>query len=391
MIEGLSQVEVATSGALETHRRTRWLVAAGVLVAVRALLATPFQAPGRVDPRQFERQAQGQRLEGQAMLALADAAMGRKRATAPSDFRIRWQNEFLKAQQGTFVPFTLLIDATRELPESALVYVRAVRRGDAAGAKRPDSRDRGSRDGDTQYPVDAIFPVDLKPSATGGTASISRGFSISPGEYDVYVVVRERTSEAGSKSTPRAGVLTQPLSVPDFWGTELTTSSVMLADRLTVLNAPIAADELIERPYVIGQNEITPAVDHSFRRGEELVVVFLVYNPTVTADKRFDIRVDYDFFRRGAGGKGKSEEGTGTGSHPPARDGERYFNHTDPQRFNPAIMGTQFDPGAGQPVLAGQGVPLAGFEPGDYRLAIRVTDLISGRVVTRDVTFTVGS
>ena len=33
----------------------------------------------------------------------------------------------------------------------------------------------------------------------------------------------------------------------------------------------------------------------------------------------------------------------------------------------------------------------AGFEPGDYRLAIRVTDLISGRVVTRDVTFTVGS
>ena len=79
------------------------------------------------------------------------------------------------------------------------------------------------------------------------------------------------------------------------------------------------------------------------------------------------------------------------GAHPPARDGERYFNHTDPQRFNPAVMGAQFDPAGGHPVLAGQGVPLAAFEPGDYRLAITVTDLLSGTIVTRDVAFTVGS
>jgi len=82
---------------------------------------------------------------------------------------------------------------------------------------------------------------------------------------------------------------------------------------------------------------------------------------------------------------------TAVGSHPPERAGERYFNHTDPQRFNPAIMGAQFDPGAGQPVLAGQGIPLGSFDRGDYRLAIKVIDLLSGKVVTRDVTFTVGS
>ena len=181
----------------------------------------------------------------------------------------------------------------------------------------------------------------------------------------------------------------QPLSVPDFWGAELTTSSVILADRLTVLSTPVTADELVERPYVIGQNEITPARDQTFRRDEELVVVFLVYNPTVTADKHFDLQVEYHFFRRGL--QGKAEGSAADGAHPPEREGERYFNHTDPQRFNPGIMGTQFDPAAGHPVLAGQGIPLAGFENGEYRLAIRVTDLLSGRVVMRDVNFTVES
>jgi hypothetical protein len=121
-----------------------------------------------------------------------------------------------------------------------------------------------------------------------------------------------------------------------------------------------------------------------------LVVVLLVYNQTVTPEKHFDIQVEYHFFQRVAAGR-KPEGVAAATPHPPARDGERYFNHTDPQRFNPAIMGMQFDPGAGRPVLAGQGIPLGTFDPGDYRLAIKVTDLLSGRFVTRDVTFTVGS
>ena len=39
--------------------------------------------------------------------------------------------------------------------------------------------------------------------------------------------------------------------------------------------------------------------------------------------------------------------------------------------------------------MAGQGVPLAGFQEGEYRLAIKVTDLVSGRSISREVTFTV--
>jgi hypothetical protein len=152
----------------------------------------------------------------------------------------------------------------------------------------------------------------------------------------------------------------------------------------------VPADQLPERPYVIGRNEITPAVDRRFGRDEELIVVFLVYNPMVTPDRQFDVRVEYHFYRKIAVGQQAGGEGA-HGSHPPERTGERYFNRTDPQRFNPALMGTAFDPGTGEPVMAGQVVPLAGFEVGDYRLDVQVTDLLSGKSVSRDVLFTVGS
>ena len=173
------------------------------------------------------------------------------------------------------------------------------------GRRRVGSRHRPRE----EYPVDAIFPVDLKPDGSH-VARVSRGFSIAPGDYDVYVVVRERPIVPGARGQPRAAVLTQPLTVPDFWNGELTTSSVILADRLTTLSAPVTADELVERPYVIGQNEITPAADDRFRRAEELVVVLLVYNPTVTPEKHFDIQVEYHFFQQVAAGR-KAENAAG--------------------------------------------------------------------------------
>ena len=65
------------------------------------------------------------------------------------------------------------------------------------------------------------------------------------------------------------------------------------------------------------------------------------------------------------------------------------MTRTNPQRFTPPVMGAQFDPAAGQPMLAGQGIPLSSFQGGEYRLGITVTDLLSRKKVSRDVTFTV--
>jgi hypothetical protein len=355
-----------------------------MLMACPGVLAGQTLRPGEAetDRRAVERT---HREEGEAILALADSAMAGK--SVPADFDVQWQNDFVKAQRGTFVPFTLTIDVTALSRPAALVYVRARRRTQRAGdSRRRDREPETESPGDASYPVDAIFPVELDRSQ-GRAARVSRGFAVTPGEYDVFVVLRERVDPDASKSRPKASVLQRGLTVPDFWAGEFTTSSVMVADRLTTLAEPVPSDQLPERPYVVGRNEITPAADRVFRRSEELVVVFLVYNPMVTTERQFDVKVEYHFFRKD--GKARSEPAGGGPAHSVARAGERYFNHTEPQRFNPALMGAAFDPAGGEPVLAGQVVPLGGFEEGEYRLELQVLDLLSGKSLSRDVLFTV--
>ena len=356
-----------------------------VVDAQRALIVTPRPSPPSDARGQLDLL---QRREGEAVLALADAAMAGK--TVPADFAVGWQNEFVKAQRGTFVPFTLTVDAAQWSKPSALVYVRAHRRNatPSSGARRDKEKAaEGSDEG--RYPVDAIFAVEFERGADN-RARISRGFSVLPGDYELVIVMRERVDPAaGSRARPRAAVLRQPLTVPDFWSGELTTSSVIVADRLTALPEAVAADQIAERPYVIGRNEITPALDRRFRREEELIVVFLVYNPTVTTERHFDVKVEYHFYRQARAGQVVAA--VQPVPHPPERSGEAYFNHTDPQRFTPALMGAGFDPGRGEPVMAGQVVPLNGFQEGEYRLVVQVTDLLSGQSVARDVFFAVGS
>jgi hypothetical protein len=390
MINEAGQVEMRAQE--QAPRFMRGLARLVLLVAAATMPATPIgagmvraqsAAGDRGQRMRDERQPDADlierthREEGEAILALADAAMAGK--AAPADFTLGWQNDFVKAQRGTFVPFTLTIDASRLSKPSGLVYVRAIRR-DAERTGR-DRREPAA------YPVDAIFPVELIRGAAG-PQRISRGFTVEPGDYDVFVVMRERVEPGAPRQRPKAAVLRQPLEVPAFGATELATSSLMVADRLTVLTEAVPTDRLAERPYAIGLNEITPAADRRFRRDEELIVVFLVYNPMVTSERQFDLKVEYHFFRQLGPGAPKPE---GDGARPVGRPGEAYFNHTEPQRFNAALMGSAFDPRSGEPVMAGQVVPLSGFESGEYRLDIQVTDLLSGKSVSRDIIFTVES
>lgn len=337
-----------------------------------AAAAEAVRAQQPADRRDVERIERVQRQEGEAIVALADAALAGQ--PVPADFPVRWHNDYLKAQQGTFIPFIVTVEASRAPMPAVLVYVRAVSR-----ATRP--KPSGSL-----FAFEDVYPIEVD-DRPDRDVRIIRGFSLEPGEYDVYVVARERADPARPGLPRRASVLKCPLAVPNFWVAELTTSSVILADRLLPLREAVPAEALAERPYAIGLSEIQPSADARFRKDEELIVVFLVYNPSVSPEKKFDIEVEYHFFRR-TGGPGRAAVPK-SAARPLEREGEQYFNRTKPQRFTPAIMGPQFDPTAGQPVMAGQGVPLAAFPVGDYRLAITVTDVLSGTTITRDVTFSV--
>ena len=349
--------------------------------AIALALLAVFHAFGAVagDAAQTGRGSQPRvddalRREGELIAQIGeDALAGRD---IPTDLSLTWRNDFFKAQPGTFVPFTVSLDARRLVSRAALLYVRA----DRVPALPP----RGNRREAPAY--ETIFPVRIDPSAPQ-PAQITRGFAVPPGRYRVVVVLRE-TPEEADQPLPRrqVGALVRALEVPDFWTGELAISTVMLAERVEPLEAPVPADELDEDPYVVGTTRIHPAFGSAFRRDRELVVVFLVYNPAVGADRHFDVQVDYHVYRKDPGGGAsgsQAPEGRG------ARPGERYVTRTNPQRFNPSMMGPRFDPSAGTPVLAGQGILLAGFEPGEYRLEITVTDLLSRATLSRDIAFAV--
>lgn len=327
--------------------------ASGVLAVVA--FGARLLAGQDLDRRQLQQLARTLEHEGQAVIALADAAA--RGDAVPSDFSITWHNDFLKAQTGAFVPFVVNIAAPAGRTPAVLLYLRVSR------------RDRPPRAEAAAYPFEEVYPVESSPDGSSSTR-FSQGFPLQPGAYDLTVVARERERDGDRGGRRLAAVQRQPLTVPDFAGTELMISTVIVADRLTVL-PPGGERDLPGRPYVIAGRDIQPAPDRLFRRDEELIVVFLVYNPAVTQDKQFDLEVEYHFFR-----KHGSEES--------------YVNRTESQRFNRSSLGPHYDPAAGQPVMAGQGVPLAGFEDGDYRLRIDVRDLVAGRTISRDVSFTVG-
>jgi hypothetical protein len=200
---------------------------------------------------------------------------------------------------------------------------------------------------------------------------IRRAFAVPGGEYDVYVAVKETSSSEDTEAPATVMMLKQGLTVPDFWGSELATSTVIMAQQVEPLAAPLSPDEQIANPYTLGTTRIVPVEDSIFASSDELSLVFLVYNPRLDADNKPDVTVEYSFHRRTSAG-------------------EEYFNKTNPQHFNAETLPASFDVSAGHQLVAGQAVPLSLFPEGDYRLEIAVKDNASGGSLIRDVVFTVG-
>ena len=90
------------------------------------------------------------------------------------------------------------------------------------------------------------------------------------------------------------------------------------------------------------------------------------------ATKKPNMTVDFSFSR-------KLPEG-----------GEKFFNRTEPEELSASTLPPTLDFSAGpQPLPGSLQVPLASFPEGDYHLEIKMVDKVSGKSVSRDVTFTV--
>ena len=334
-----------------------------------------------------KKQDEAEKKEAQAMRKLVDDLGANP--SAPNDLGLAWTRaDFLKAQSNKeFVPFTVSIDPSKVSAGTISFYWRVVAKGGAppeAAAQPGKKDDKKDKDKDKDKPKSeyAWEDVSFIPVTAGQTPlRIVRSFMVSAGDYDVYVVAKEPTPEKAPKNSPppKASVLKQTVTVPDFWNTELNTSSLIVAQRIDPLPAPLTPEQLRERPYgALGQMEIIPVYgDLKFAKKAELSTFMLVYNPKTDSANKPDISIDYVFCQTAAGGD-------------PPKAGEKFFNKTNAQNFNAQTLPPQFDLAAGYQIQTGQAVPLASFPEGQYRLEIKVTDKIANKSLIRDVNFTVG-
>lgn len=324
-----------------------------------------------------KKQGDDQRREIQAIVKMVDDVVAGQ--AAPNDFGVAWAHEdFLKAQGNKqYAPFTVTIDPTKAAAGPVAFYWRVVSKNapppppppppDAKDAKKDDKDKKNTLPKRAEYAYEDINFVSIE--GQSAPMRITRSLTVLAGPYDVYVAVKEPASSQKNAPTAKASVIKQTLTVPDFWNGELTTSSVIVAQRIEPLAAPLTSQQQVERPYALGGLEVVPVADLKMPKKSELQTFLIVYNPKTDTGKP-DVMVEYNFYAKSAGT-------------------EKFFNKTSPQNLNAQTLPPQFDVAAGHQLQAGQAVPLASFPEGDYRLEIKVTDKLANKSVTRDVNFTV--
>ena len=354
----------------------------GNVVAVCALamslMATPTVA--RQDEQTVATLEDWQRTELLALDEVVRAAQtGQLVQTPQNDEPFQVRTDFLKGTDGnTYIPYTLTIDRAKVTASSLAVYVSIMPQASRATALGDPAVLDSSSSPEPVF-VDGYFVDVTSDGETEGDIELSRAFTAPGGRYDVYVAIRDSKGapvdidEEVPEEIPEAPpvmLVKQQVDVPDFWNGQLQTSSLILAEVVEPLEQPLTAEQQTANPYTLGTTRIVPKQDASFLQSDDLSLIFLVYNPELTVDQTPDLTIEYDF-------------------HLSTEDGEEFFNKTNPQQFSAQTLPPGFDMEAGHQIVAGQSVPLGMFPVGDFRLAITVTDNVSGASLVREVTFNV--
>ena len=343
----------------------------GRVVSLAVTVAALAGAPGLVaqnqqpNRRDQERRSQADQRDIQALVQTVDAVAAGKQP-APADIPLRWEgNHFLRGGDGsTYIPFTISADTSKLPMPGVALYIRVVNKGATPAPAADNDRNRNQPAAAT-YPWDNVNFLEVK-----GDGRISRAIALKPGEYEMFITMKERSPLEPQRNAPPAkmGMLRHSLTVPDFTGPDITTSSVLLG-AVEQIAAPLTPEQQQENPYTFGNMRVVPSADSKLKKSGELQVLFWVYGTQANAGKP-DVQIEYNFHTR-------------------APEGEKYFNKTAPQVLNASTLPPQFDVAAGHQLPGSLVVPLASFPVGDYRLEIKVTDKLSGKTFTQNVNFTV--
>jgi len=347
----------------------RIFAATGALV-LAASVAVPSYAQDKPAPEPQQRKlSNDERREYIALNELVDAVMSGKQP-APADVKLKFQNHFLKSNKNVYVPYLLEVSGGTFSSYPVTMYVRAVKKPEAGAAApaAPAAPAAATKGVETNWPfADVYFLTEKSMTTAGDVSELGRALELAPGEYTIYVAMRERQPK-DRKQLPKSVVLAQPVTVPDM-NTGLTTSSVILAKALDPAPEQLTGQQQLEQPFTISGYRVVPSFGAPISLAGELMFVFFIYNEGTAASGKPDLDVEY-FFHRGTE--------------------EKPFTKLATQSFNATTLPGQFDLSQGHQVFVGQGIPVKdAFKPGEYRLEIKVTDKTNGQTITRSVPFTV--
>jgi hypothetical protein len=339
-------------------------------LAIAAFLTAPTFGQDKEQPQQQRKLSNDERRDYQAVNELVDAVAAGKQP-APADLKLKFQSHYLKSNKNVYVPYIVEIGGGKFSSFPVTMYVRAVQKAAAASAA-PAAAGAKPNEAPPDWPfADVYFLTEKNITTSGDVTEVGRALELAPGEYTLYIAMRERQPRDKKQGPPKAVVLAQPLTVPDM-NKGLTTSSIILAKGLDPAPEQLTGQQQLEQPFTISGYRITPAFSSTISQAGELLFVFFIYNEGVAASGKPDLDVEYNFFRAAE---------------------EKPFTRLATQSFNATTLPGQFDLNVGHQVFVGQGIPLKSaqmtFAPGEYRLEIKITDKTNSQTITRNVPFTV--
>jgi hypothetical protein len=355
------------------------------------ILAAPTVLAQRNNDNNKPQQPQvspAQQADIMALVAAVDAVKGGQ--AAPADIPVTWlSHHFVKGQSGeTYIPFTVQVDRTKMTSPAARLFIRVSDKNQPPPAPPAPTQKGNEKEGAAappppSYAWDRIYSIEIPEDGR-----VARAIQLKPGEYDMYVAVKDRTPDAPQQGNQRnqrnqqqqaaapagtpakVGLVHKELEIPDFNLPELQTSSVILASNVEPVQTQLSAADQEANPYVFGPMRIVPSADARYAKGGELHVIFWIYGAGTAANGKPDVNIDYNFHQR-------------------LPEGEKYFNRTQPQLLNAETLPPEFSVAAGHQLPGSLVVPMSAFPAGDYRLEIKVTDKTNNRSVTQNVNFTV--
>ena len=205
----------------------------------------------------------------------------------------------------------------------------------------------GRRVGIFEDPVITTATTQELTEARDRKSAYQKAVALTPGTYKVDVIVRDVISGA-------TGIRHVGFTVPRYDPAKLSTSTLILAAKLQSL-----VDQPAVGQFVIGQTKVIPNVSGVYQRGQQVGVYMQVYNAGIDQTTlRPSVDVEYALLK----------------------DGKELGKHVEDWRGMSD---------SGQRLTLARLIDSSPLAPGEYELAIRIRDRVSGQTLSPSSKFTV--